>query len=160
MNPPLPGPPAKIGSLQFRPIAGGPEPDSGPVKEDEPEPEPGNGLSDPGCGYGFCEAGSGYGFCEAGGGYEPPVGDGCTNGVALGKAGVGLERFWATVKHCLDETFTCMDFNGPQPSGVVVTRTTPITAKVTTVTVTAATIRCNRLPRIMPLLPCPCAASC
>jgi len=151
MNPPLPGPPAKIGSLQFRPIAGGPVPDSGPVKEGEPEPEPGNGLSD---------AGWGYGFCDAGGGYESLVGEGCTNGVGVGKAGVGLERFWATVKHCLDETFKCMDFNGPQPSGVVVTRTTPITAKVTTVTVAAATIRCNRLPRIMPLLPCPCAASC
>jgi hypothetical protein len=68
-------------------------------------------------------------------------------GLVTGPVGDG-DATDATVTHRLDgESLMCIAFAGPQPNGVAVSRTMPMTATVTTVMTTAAATRW-----IMPLL--------
>jgi hypothetical protein len=78
-----------------------------------------------------------------------------------GKTGVGSgeggldgrngEGDWRdpTVWHLADESLIFKDLAGPQPRGVVVKTTAPISASVAAVRTTAATIRCRREPKNM-----------
>ena len=113
-----------------------------------------------GCGYGF-DAGGGYGLEAGSGPGLVGLGFGLSEGAWLyvGK-GEGLESFDATLVQRLDESLMWIALAGPQPKGVVDSKTTPMTARVSTVTETPAMMRCSREPRIISLPPCPFAGSC
>jgi len=66
----------------------------------------------------------------------------------------------ATLAHRVGESLMCRALAGPHPRGVEATSTTPMTARVRTVTDAAATMRWNRDPNIISLLAYPCAGSC
>src|SRR5260370_234700 len=66
----------------------------------------------------------------------------------------------ATLAHRVGESLMCRALAGPQPRGVDATSTTPMTASVSTVTDTAATMRWACDPRIISPLAYLCARPC
>jgi hypothetical protein len=62
----------------------------------------------------------------------------------------------ATVWQRVDEIFICIAFAGPQPSGVVTNSAMAMITMVTTVMVTAATMRWTRVSSFIPPLARPC----